>query len=557
MSALEFETNAFLETWKRGIPRSAGASWRLRRVSLEPKTISDLRLKCTRAAHGPFVGLAFRHRRPAPIWKATRALQRCTLSVILLPFSLGWRRLASFMKHPDQQLTQVLDLFQTLVGERQTQERLEPVSPAVSPEKLLDELPLELPERGLPIDEVAQRLRSVVEATPSTAPGRFYNQLFGGREPFAVLGDVLATTLNNSMYTFKVAGPQVLIENELIERMGNLMGYDDHEGTFTPGGSISNLCAMLLARDQAFPDFREKGLDGSRLRVYTSAESHYSVPKAAAILGIGRQNVVRIPTDPRGRMLAPALAAAIESDRKAGYEPLMVNATAGTTVLGAFDPIDDLADVCELHRVWLHLDGAFGGTMVFDERFEASFEGSERVDSITWDAHKLMGVPLTCSVLLVRERGRLKASFDEAAGYLFQSEDDQWNPGTRSIQCGRRNDALKLWTNWLHHGTAGYVARTERMRDLALLAADCVRENDGMSLAKKPESLTVCFNVEGISAETVCDALQDTGRAMVGHAKVDGQSVVRLALVDPNTREEEVRSFFQDVRYVIRRKAIA
>jgi len=450
-----------------------------------------------------------------------------------------------------------MDLFTTLTEQRQTQEEREPVAPAVPPETLLDELPLELPEQGLAFEEVAERLSAVIEATPSTAPGRFYNQLFGGREPFAVLGDLVATGLNNSMYTYKVAGPQVLLENGLIERMGNLMGYEQHEGTFTPGGSLSNLCAMLLARDQACPDFRERGMDGSRLRVYTSVDSHYSVPKAAAILGVGRENVVRIPVDHGGRMLAPELARAIDADLEAGYVPLMVNATAGTTVLGAFDPIAELADVCEPRDLWLHMDGAFGASMVFDERFETSFEGSERADSITWDAHKLMGVPLTCSVLLVRERGLLKASFDEAAGYLFQTEDDQWNPGTRSIQCGRRNDALKLWTNWLHHGTAGYRARTERMRDLALLAAECVRESPGMKLAKEPESLTVCFTVEGSTAEAMCDSLQDTGRAMVGHALVEDVSVVRLALVDPGTQEEEVRRFFDDVRYVMRRQASA
>ena len=168
-----------------------------------------------------------------------------------------------------------------------------------------------------------------------------------------------------------------------------------------------------------------------------------------------------------------------------------------------------------------------------------------------------MGVPLTCSVLLIKERGRLKASFDEAAGYLFQSDDDKWNPGTRSLQCGRRNDALKLWTNWLHHGTEGYVERTEHMRDLALLAADCVRKSPGMTLVKDPESLTVCFTVDGVAAPSLCNSLQDAGLAMVGHAMVDKQSVVRMALVDAGTTKDEVRCFFEDVRSVSRRRAIA
>ena len=236
---------------------------------------------------------------------------------------------------------------------------------------------------------------------------------------------------------------------------------------------------------------------------------------------------------------------------------MMVNATAGTTVLGTFDPISEIADICEPKNIWLHVDGAYGATMIFDKRFAAKLKGTNRADSITWDAHKLMGVPLTCSALLVRERGRLRHSFDEAAGYLFQSNDDQWNPGTRSIQCGRRNDALKLWTNWLHYGTAGYVKRTETMRDLALLAADCVRKSPGMKLVKEPESLNVCFTVDGMTPPAVCDALQEAGLAMVGHAVVDGQPVVRLVLVDPNTTEEEVLCFFDDIRRVTRRRAIA
>jgi sulfinoalanine decarboxylase/sulfinoalanine decarboxylase/aspartate 1-decarboxylase len=461
------------------------------------------------------------------------------------------------MDTPDNPLARVMELFTTLLGERQSQEESHPVTPAVPPERLLDELPLGLPDKGLSYDEVADRLRAVMRATPSTAPGRFYNQLFGGREPYAVLGEILASAMNNSMYTYKVAGPQVLLENELIERMGNMMGFEDHEGTFTPGGSISNLCAMIVARDKVRPNLRETGMDGTRLRVYTSVESHYCIPKSAAFLGIGRDNVVHIPADERGRMLASALAKAIDEDIAAGHVPMMVNGTVGTTVQGAFDPIAKLADVCEARGVWLHLDAAFGGTMVFDDRYRDTFMGTDRVDSITWDAHKLMGVPLTCSLLMIRERGHLQASFDEAAGYLFQSDDDQWNPGTRSIQCGRRNDALKLWTNWLHHGTEGYVARTEHMRDLALLAADCVRKASDMTLVKEPESLTVCFTVDGVAPAALCDLMQDAGLAMVGHAVVDGQPVVRLALVDAGTTKEDVTCFFEDIHRVVRRRAIA
>jgi len=447
-------------------------------------------------------------------------------------------------------MTEALAAFEELVREHLDEEVEQPVRPPLDPQQAFEELDLGLDEEGLPFGDVVDRLRGVLASTPSTASSRFFNQLFGGRDGAAVLGDALASVLNNSMYTYKVAGVHVLIELELVQRMGAMMGFDEPEGVFTPGGSLSNLAGLVMARGEAMPDLKDKGADGRVGRVYTSEDGHYSVRKAAGMLGIGRDNVVKIPTDEAGRMRPEALSEAIAADKAEGYVPLAVNATAATTVLGAFDPVDAIADVCEEHGVWLHVDAAYGGTMVFHPDFADRFAPMRRADSITWDAHKMMGVPLTCSVILVKHKGLLTKHLNETASYLFQDDTDDLNPGTRSLQCGRRNSILKLWTAWKAHGDAGFRQRVEALRDLTLYARGKVADHPELSLVKEPESLNLCFTVDGVPAEALCTAMNRQGRAMVGHAYVDGEAVVRQVFLDPTMGEGDIDVFFDELHTV-------
>ncbi len=445
---------------------------------------------------------------------------------------------------------QVADLFKRILLERREQESKQLVLEREDPEVLRETLDLKLPKIGRDLDDVADRLRTLVQHTPITASGGFFNQLFGGQEPSALLGETVAAALNSSMYTYKVGGAQVLVELELIKQMGLRVGFENADGVFTPGGSLSNLSGMLVARDRKRPGARRHGLRGQRLRVYTSELSHYSVAKAVTMLGIGLDNLVRVAVDERGRMDPQALRDAIAEDLAAGHEPMMVNATAGTTVLGAFDPIDAIADVCDDHDLWLHVDGAFGGSAILDPAQAHLLEGSERADSMAWDAHKLMGAPLSCSVVLLRERGLLAASLDENASYLFQADDDELNPGTRSVQCGRRNDALKLWALWQSLGDEGLAKRLARLRSLALCAAGIVRSAPSLELVREPEFVNVCFRVEGVHADELCAELSDRGLALIGYALVDGEKVVRLTLSNAVVDEEDLRLLFRRLQQV-------
>lgn len=429
-------------------------------------------------------------------------------------------------------------------------ERREPVAAHLLPEDLAASLDLGLGEHGLPLDRVFALLGEVMAMTPRTCSPAFFNQLYAGRDAVPTAAEMLTALMNTSMYTYRVAGPHALIEHELMRHMASKVGYAEGEGIICPGGSIANLCAMIIARNEARPGIQDEGHDGRPMVAYASEEAHYSLNKAAAMTGIGRRNLRGIETDSHGRMIPDALRRAIIADRDRGAQPFTVIATAGTTVLGAFDPIEDLASVAEEFGLWFHVDGALGGSFLLSERLRPLLHGSERSDSFNWNPHKLMGVPLSCSPLLTRRQGLLKKHFREPADYLFQSDPERFDHGTMSIQCGRRNDALKLWAAWKRHGDAGYAARVERLCDLVQYAAQRVRSDPQLILTAEPESVCLCFEVAGARSEEICERLLLEQRAMVGHAVVRGRKVIRLACANPAVTEADLDRFFDHIRAI-------
>ena len=443
----------------------------------------------------------------------------------------------------DERLRRAFALLQAQVR----REHEEPVAPHEAAEQLLARLDLALDGQPVADDALFATLDALIAATPRTTTRRFFNQLFSGRDDFGVIGELIASFLNSSMYTFKAAGPQVMLESEVTRRMAAMIGYADGEGIFVPGGSMSNMMGAVLARNAHRPEGRNHGFHGAPMTMYASRLCHYSLPKNAGILGLGRDNLRKVDTDARGRMRPEALREAILRDRDAGRDPFLVVATAGTTVLGAFDPIDAVADVADEFGLRLHVDGALGGSAAFSDSHRHLLAGSARAHSFTWNAHKLLGVPLAASVILTRARGELHESLQENASYLFQDDASQYEHGTRSPQCGRRNDALKFWASWKSHGDVGLAARVDRLFDLAQYAARRVESEPDLVLSKTPESVNVCFEVRGRSSEDVCERLRREGRALVGYGIVDDRPVVRLALVNGDIGRDDVDAFFDEV----------
>jgi len=419
-----------------------------------------------------------------------------------------------------------------------------------TPDRLRNELGIALPQHGASFPEVVEKLRAVLALTPSSASSRFFNQLFGGREPVATLAEMLSSLANTSMYTYKMAGPQVLIEQEVLARMAHLAGYENGEGTLCPGGSLANMTAMVLARNELHEQVREDGLSGHRLTVYVSDQAHYSIPKNASLLGMGRSNVRWVPSNVKGEMIVTQLQRLVTEDLDHGASPVIIVATAGTTVMGAFDPIGDIAEIADEHGVWLHVDGALGGSMLLCPEHRSALAGIERADSFLWNAHKMLGVPLPCSALLLRRQGLLAKHLNETADYLFQDDDDELSPGTRSLQCGRRNDALKLWALWQLLGDEGLARKVSRQLELARHAADLIRADPELVLAAEPASVNVCFEVRNHSSRGICKRLDDEGRLKISWGPVNGRRCLRLVCVDAELTETDLATVLEEIKQV-------
>ena len=292
-----------------------------------------------------------------------------------------------------------------------------PIVHALAPSELRRELGLDssgvgLPVEGRGLDGALELARKTLQHSVRTGHPRFLNQLFGGYDPAGILGDWITALTNTSMYTYEVAPVGTVVELALIERLNRYVGFDGGEGVLAPGGSISNLMCVLAARHRAFPHAKKEGLRGDdRPTMFVSAESHYSLARAGSVAGFGTDGVVEIPVDSIGRMRMDALEEAIQRAKAAGRTPFMVAATAGTTVVGAFDPIDDIADIAERHGLWLHIDGCYGGSVLLSSRHRNLLDGIQRADSVSWNPHKMMGVPLACAATLMREKGRSGGDF--------------------------------------------------------------------------------------------------------------------------------------------------
>jgi sulfinoalanine decarboxylase len=438
-----------------------------------------------------------------------------------------------------------LVLFNELVEVLISEEEKHPVAGRIDPDKLYDSVDLSLNSSAIVDDEFKKVLKDVLISTPKTATNLFFNQLFGGRQSKAVLGDLLAVMLNNSMYTYKVAGPQVGIEQEIIRQSCNLIGYGDQSnGTFPTGGSMSNYMALVMARDAKDPNCRTEGMSKPMV-VYTSKESHYSNGKNASFAGIGKNNIRYISADSKGRMIPEKLEKQIIEDLEEGLLPTYVNVTAGTTVLGAFDPINNIADITEKYGVWLHVDGAYCGSVIFSDHYKHLVTGIERSNSFSYNAHKMIGTPLTCSIILVNDKKHLYDSFSNQADYLYQTDGDDFNLGKTSFQCGRRNDALKFWTLWKSVGTNGLKQIVDHQFELAEAAREYIRNNSNYTLYSFDDSISICFNYKNIDPSALCTALYQHQITVVGFGSFEEDTFIRLVTINANNEKSDILNFFK------------
>ena len=309
---------------------------------------------------------------------------------------------------------------------------------------------------------------------------------------------------------------------------------------------VSNLTALLAARERALPGCRMTGVGSRRGTVYCSQEAHQSVVRAVEVIGLGRDAIRKLPLDDRRRLRPDALEHAIAADRADGVTPVAVIATGGTTLTGAVDPLDAVAEVCSRHGVWMHVDGAYGVPAACAPSTAALFDGLDRADSVTVDAHKWLGMQKSCSVVLLRTPGALAAAFRHDEHYLLH-EADAANPVDRTLEYSRPIRSLKLWLAFRTYGAQAFRTGIERTLRHARALADAVDADPGLELLCRPTLSTVNFRdrptgVADVDAHNLAlaRAIQQDGRVYLAPATVDGRVYLRVCFTNFRTTAEDV-----------------
>jgi len=406
-------------------------------------------------------------------------------------------------------------------------------------EMLIGRLEAPLPEEAGDAEASLKDAARILDASISPSRPLYLGYIGSTGLEIGVLASALAATYDANLAV--AAGGADLVEEQTLRWLAGFVGFPYAEGVFTSGGMTSNLTALLAAREQALPGCRVEGLGERRAAVYCSAEAHHSVVRAVEVCGLGSSAVRQIPTDEAHRMRPEALEQAMSSDGAAGVVPVAVVATAGTTLTGAVDPLDAVADVCVRHDVWLHVDGAYGLPGAAVPTTAPLFVGLERADSATIDAHKWLGVQKSCSAVLLRERGKLQAAFGHEERYMLH-EGDVANPVDRTLEYSRPLRSLRLWMAFRVHGAAQYRAWIEDTLANARLLAESLRDSPEFELLHDPMLSTVCFrhvppDVDDIDAHNIRLAreMQRDGRVFLAPASVDGHACLRVCFVNFRT----------------------
>ncbi|HEV2271867.1 MAG TPA: aminotransferase class V-fold PLP-dependent enzyme [Steroidobacteraceae bacterium] len=426
-----------------------------------------------------------------------------------------------------------------------------PSYPNVSGQQTRERFGAPLPESGLK-GAALEMLEDVVAMIRPPSP-RFYGYVLGSGEPVAALGDLLASILNQNVTAWRSSPAAVAIEKQVIAWLAAAVGCSGFDGSLCGGASAANLMALAMARDAKLPAAE----DGARAAiVYASTEAHMSIPKAVALLGLGRQNLHLVPCDGSWRLNVGALQAAIEKDIAAGRNPIAVVATAGTVNTGAIDPLESIAAVCRQHNLWLHIDGAYGALAALAS--PDRLRGLAHADSLSLDPHKWLYQPVDCSALLYKSAAAARAAFSQTGEYARSFGSDPIETFAffeESMELSRRFRALKLWLSLRYHGAEAFRMAIRADLQHAADLARSIRDSADLELLAPVELSAVCFRYRGGVVESELNAVNaailkrliERSRIYLSNASIAGRFALRACFVNHRTTDADVAEIVPEV----------
>ena len=426
--------------------------------------------------------------------------------------------------------------------------------------RIRDRLDAALPTKGTDFDSLLKIFREdIIPFSRQNAHPRMFGYVQSPGIPLAAFADLLASTLNANLTVWRSAPAPVELERLTIDWIRQILGFNaEAVGLFVSGGSMANLAAIAAAR-------QAKADSSGRLRIYASSETHFSIAKAAALLGIGRENVRQVAVDEHFKIRTDDLFAKITTDLGAGYVPFCVVANAGTVNTGTVDPLAEIREIADRFQLWMHVDGSYGAFAVLAESARKLFVGMERADSIALDPHKWLYLPVDVGCVIYRDPEKARAAFAHEAEYtrIIGEQGDEtfafWNYGP---ELSRRFRALKVWMLLKGVGLDALSQAIESNLACARYFESMVRDSDDFEMAAPVELSIFCFrhvpaqvkkkSPEAIDAfnERLLVALQRDGSSYLSNATLGGRFALRGCVLNYRTTLRDMEILLDDLRRV-------
>jgi L-2,4-diaminobutyrate decarboxylase len=424
------------------------------------------------------------------------------------------------------------------------------VSTTLSPSEIAERFDEPIPLDGMPLEAVVERLREQV--LPDC--NRLYHPRYVGHQvsaplPAAIWTESLTAALNQSLAVAEMSPVGTVLEHRVIRWMCDLAGFGPNaSGTMTSGGTEATLTGLLAARATVMPEAWTEGVGANPPVVVCGEHAHYAVARAVGEMGLGLKNAITVPSRDY-RMDTEALALTLDHLAAQGRRVLAVVATSGSTATGSFDELEAIGPLCHERDIWLHVDGAHGASALLSETHRARLLGLGFARSIAWDPHKMMLLPLSAGVLLVRDGADLDAAFAQRAPYLFSGEDNAraWDQGVRSFQCSRRADVFKLWVAFQRYGVRAMATIYDRLCQVALDMHAQLSEHPAFEPLHVPESNILCFrwigdgshNDEALDSfnRVLRESYNRSGAGWITGTDLGPRRVLRVTIMNPRTNE--------------------
>jgi L-2,4-diaminobutyrate decarboxylase len=407
-------------------------------------------------------------------------------------------------------------------------------------------------------------LKTGVQVNSPGYMGRQFSSVF----PLASVFDFTSSMLSQPSSFYEAAQLPSMVRVYMAKELNKYIGYPEEEFDMvtTSGGSLANLTALLSARNFYFPDFWNKGISsikaGEIPAIAVSEEAHYSIIRTVEMLGFNKDHIVKLPVNSKRQVDISKAPAALKEAQKQGFKVFCIVANAATTAVGAFDPIDALADIAKEYDCWLHVDGAHGGSFLLSENQKHKLNGIQKADSITWDAHKMMFIPGTCSMLFYKDKSKSALAFQQNASYVFEKKEDlytQYDGAKKNIECTKRPMIMNLWIIWAFYGATVFEEKINHLAALTQEAYKVLKANTNFESIHVPEANMLCFRYQSQRMEQkqienfqiqIRNKIKSNGNFFISKVNIDGKPALRVVFMNHRIELNHFKMLLSEIEMV-------